>query len=145
MIMKNYAPGVINGTLCKLIAFSKDIVHVQLLTGVRQRSIFMLPRCTFHILPGEKFASTSLILQRCVTRINPWIMKWRLYRNIRIAICFYKVAISFGSSLCSYGTQVPRADIPKCWSIFHLKSIRSWSTLCCSISSARMEKYCSST
>jgi len=53
MIIKNYAPGIVNGTLCKLISFSRDVVHVQLLTGVRKRSIVMLPRCSFHILPGS--------------------------------------------------------------------------------------------
>lgn len=55
MIIKNYAPGIVNGTLCKLISFSRDVVHVQLLTGVRKRSIVMLPRCSFHILPGAFF------------------------------------------------------------------------------------------
>ena len=59
MIIKNYAPGCINGTICKLIAFSREIVHVQLLTGTRQRSIVMLPRCTFHILPGDDTKSNA--------------------------------------------------------------------------------------
>jgi hypothetical protein len=53
MVIKNYAPGVVNGTLCKLISFSSDIVHVQLLSGARRRSIVMLPRCTFQVLSGQ--------------------------------------------------------------------------------------------
>ena len=52
MIIKNYAPGIVNGTLCKLISFSRDVVHVQLLTGSRKRSVVMLPRCSFQVLPG---------------------------------------------------------------------------------------------
>jgi hypothetical protein len=52
MIIKNYAPGIVNGTLCKMISYSRDVVHVQLLTGSRKRSVVMLPRCTFQVLPG---------------------------------------------------------------------------------------------
>jgi hypothetical protein len=54
MIIKNYAPGIVNGTLCKLISYSRDVVHVQLLTGSRKRSVVMLPRCTFQVLPGQQ-------------------------------------------------------------------------------------------
>jgi hypothetical protein len=52
MIIKNYAVGIVNGTLCKLISHTSSVVHVQLLTGYRQGSIVMLPKCTFSILPG---------------------------------------------------------------------------------------------
>ena len=51
VIIKNYGVGCVNGVLCKLMAFSRDIVHVQLLTGQRKRSVVMLPRCTFNISP----------------------------------------------------------------------------------------------
>jgi hypothetical protein len=61
MIIKNYAPGIVNGTLCKLISYSRDIVHVQLLTGAKKRSVVMLPRCTFYVLPGQ-------IVEFCFTR-----------------------------------------------------------------------------
>jgi ATP-dependent DNA helicase PIF1 len=33
------------------MAFSRDIVHVQLLTGQRRWSVVMLPRCTFSVSP----------------------------------------------------------------------------------------------
>lgn len=52
MIIKNYAVGIVNGTLCKLMSHSTSVVHMQLLTGNRQGSIVMLPKCTFSILPG---------------------------------------------------------------------------------------------
>lgn len=59
MIIKNYTPGIVNGTLCKLISYSRDVVHVQLLTGSRKRSVVMLPRCTFQVLPGQEALYTS--------------------------------------------------------------------------------------
>lgn len=52
MIIKNYAPGIVNGTLCKLISYSERIIHVQLLSGHKKHSVVMLPKCTFNIGPG---------------------------------------------------------------------------------------------
>jgi ATP-dependent DNA helicase PIF1 len=51
IIIKNYAVGVVNGTLCKLVSFSRDIIHVKLLTGTRMNSVVMLPKCCFSVLP----------------------------------------------------------------------------------------------
>lgn len=64
MIIKNYAPVIVNGTLCKLISYSRDVVHVQLLTGSRKRSVVMLPRCTFQVLLGQKalYISTHCVI-----------------------------------------------------------------------------------
>jgi hypothetical protein len=51
MIIKNISIGVVNGTLCKVVGFTDNLVHVQLLTGCKRRSVVMLPQCTFHVLP----------------------------------------------------------------------------------------------
>jgi hypothetical protein len=52
MIMKNYDAGVVNGTLCKLVGHSANLLHVQLLTGYKKASVVMLPKCSFQVLSG---------------------------------------------------------------------------------------------
>jgi ATP-dependent DNA helicase PIF1 len=51
MIIKNYGLGCVNGVLCKLLASNDLIIQIKLLTGQRQRSVVVLPRCSFHVSP----------------------------------------------------------------------------------------------
>jgi hypothetical protein len=74
MIIKNYCTGIVNGTLCKLVGMSSNLIHVQILTGCRQKSVIMLPKCTFHVLPEASglpydFTRTQFPIQvaYCVT------------------------------------------------------------------------------
>ena len=51
MIMKNYDAkrGVINGTLCELVSFTRHLLQVKLITGTQEGRIVMLPRCSFTV------------------------------------------------------------------------------------------------
>jgi hypothetical protein len=74
MIIKNISAGIVNGTLCTVVSFSHYVVHVQLLTGSKRRSVVMLPKCTFNVLPEASglpyaFTRTQFPIQvaYCVT------------------------------------------------------------------------------
>ena len=74
MIIKNISTGIVNGTLCKVVSFSDHVVHVQLLSGSKRKSVVMLPRCTFNVLPEASglpyaFTRTQFPIQvaYCVT------------------------------------------------------------------------------
>jgi hypothetical protein len=51
MIIKNYNPavGACNGTLCEVMQFTRNIVHVKIQTGKHAGRVVLIPRCSCHV------------------------------------------------------------------------------------------------